>query len=87
MVSAVTYLTLGLLVAPTQTRLVSRHYIVGIAAALTLAIGSSRVYLGVHYPTDILGGWAAGAAWACLCWLLSRRVIPTEERPGLSTSQ
>src|SRR5208283_295642 len=41
-----------------------------IAALLTILIGVSRIYLGVHYPTDVLGGWCVGAAWALGCWVL-----------------
>ncbi|MGV3548958.1 phosphatase PAP2 family protein [Rhizobium sp.] len=87
MVSAVTYLTLGLLLARMQTRRAARYYFVAAAVLLTLLIGMSRIYLGVHYPTDILGGWSAGAAWACLCWLIGLRVIPVSERPAIRDSE
>ncbi|ALN72886.1 phosphatase PAP2 family protein [Aureimonas sp. AU20] len=72
MLSAVTYLTLGALLARTEKRFVMRAYFIGVAVALTLLIGASRVYLGVHYPTDVLAGWCAGAAWAFLCLLVAR---------------
>lgn len=81
MLSAVTYLTLGALIARTQERNVLRGYILGAAILLTLLIGTSRIYLGVHWPTDVLGGWCLGAAWALLCWVaatwLTRDRMPT----------
>ena len=68
MMSAVTYLTLGALLARAQSRRRLKRYLVGTAVLLTLLIGSSRVYLGVHWPTDVLAGWWVGAAWSLLCW-------------------
>jgi len=72
MMSATVYMTLGALLA----RLVERHalklYLVGVALVLTLLIGVSRVYMGVHYPTDVLAGWSAGLSWAVFCWLAAR---------------
>lgn len=69
MLSAVTYLTLGALLARTQERRQLRGYILGAAILVTLLIGMSRVYLGVHWPTDVLAGWCLGAAWALICWV------------------
>lgn len=68
MLSAAVYLTLGALLARTQARKRVKAYLLAVAAALTLVVGISRVYLGVHWPTDILAGWAMGAGWALLCW-------------------
>lgn len=71
MLSAVTFLTLGALLARIQSRRRLKAYVVSVAILLTLLIGASRVYLGVHWPTDVLAGWCAGAAWAMGCWLLA----------------
>jgi len=72
MMSAATYLTLGALLARAQPGHAIKAYLLGLAVALTLAVGISRVYLGVHWPTDVLAGWTLGAIWALLCWLTAR---------------
>lgn len=71
MLSAVTYLTLGALLARAQEKRRLRGYILGAAILVTLLIGVSRIYLGVHWPTDVLAGWCLGAAWAMLCWSIA----------------
>jgi undecaprenyl-diphosphatase len=68
--SAISYLTLGALLS----RLHPCHHLptffMLIAIALTVLIGISRIYLGVHYPTDVMAGWCFGSAWALACWSL-----------------
>jgi undecaprenyl-diphosphatase len=72
MMSAITYLTLGALLARTHPHPRIKAYVLMLAVLMTFAVGVSRVYLGVHWPTDVLAGWAAGATWALLCWLAAR---------------
>lgn len=70
--SAVVYLTLGALLARAQRERRVRTYLVIVAISLTVAVGFSRVYLGVHWPSDVLAGWCVGAAWAALCSIAAR---------------
>jgi undecaprenyl-diphosphatase len=76
MLSAATYLTLGALLARAQEQQSLRGYILGAAVLLALLIGASRIYLGVHWPTDVLAGWCLGAAWALACWTVVTWLAP-----------
>jgi undecaprenyl-diphosphatase len=93
MLSAVAYLTMGVLVARLSTRRAVKAYVVSTAVLLTLLIGCSRIYLGVHWPTDVLAGWCVGAAWALLCWWIAVRlqrsggVEPAGDSPGESAGR
>ena len=80
MTSAAVYLTLGALLMRVADRPVTRMYCMGFAMFLAGIIGVSRVYLGVHYPTDVLAGWLVGLSWALMCWLAERAI---ERRRGV----
>lgn len=70
--SAIVFLTLGTLLASTRRDRATSVYLVAAAIVLTLLVGVSRVYLGVHWPSDVVAGWCVGAAWAAMCSLLAR---------------
>ncbi|PBC07031.1 phosphatase PAP2 family protein [Mesorhizobium sp. WSM3859] len=72
MLSAVTYLTLGSLAARFLPDRRTKIFVLCLAVLTTVLVGASRVYLGVHWPSDVLAGWCAGFAWAMLCWLAAR---------------
>ena len=57
----------------------TRLFVLSVALLLTLAIGISRVALGVHWPSDVLAGWMFGTCWACLWALLVKLPIVEEE--------
>jgi undecaprenyl-diphosphatase len=72
--AAVTYLTLGALIARVQSTRAQKTYVLTIAVVLTLLVGISRVYLARHWPTDVLAGWCLGSAWALACWTIEGRL-------------
>lgn len=74
MLSSTVYLTLGALLARLVHERSAKVYFIAVAACLTVLIGASRVYLRVHWPTDVLAGWTAGATWALICWLAARQL-------------
>lgn len=67
MMAAVAYLSLGVLIARTLPQRRLKVFVLALAAIVTIFVGVSRVYLGVHWPTDVLAGWLAGVAWAFVC--------------------
>ena len=78
--SSVAYLTIAALLAATTPSYAIRLYVMTLAVLVTIAVGISRVYLGVHYPTDVLAGWCIGSAWALMCWVAANRLRPGRGR-------
>jgi len=84
MQSAIIYLTLGAMLMRISERRLTKIYCCVMAMALTFLVGLSRVYLGVHYPSDVLGGWIVGLFWASICWLAEQRF---EVRAGIKAER
>jgi undecaprenyl-diphosphatase len=72
--SAATYLTLAMLVASLETRRRTKALAYALAGLVLAAVGFSRVYLGVHWPSDVLAGWCLGALWAMAGWIALRSI-------------
>jgi undecaprenyl-diphosphatase len=82
MISAAVYLTIGVMLAETQPKLAARTYLVGFAGVLVLLIGTSRVYLGVHWPSDVLAGWCFGSVWALAVFAANRALRRASGSPA-----
>jgi undecaprenyl-diphosphatase len=82
MQSAILYLTLGALMMRVAERRLTKIFCMSMAILLTLLVGMSRVFIGVHYPTDVVGGWILGFLWALGAWAIARRFerVVEEER-------
>ena len=76
MMSVITWFSLALIFSASPKGLARRRYIMLVATLITFCIGFSRVYLGVHWPTDVIAGWLAGAAWVIVWWSAVSRLTP-----------
>jgi undecaprenyl-diphosphatase len=90
--SAATFLTLAMLIASLEPKRGTKRMVFGLAAVLVLGVGFSRIYLGVHWPSDVLAGWCLGAAWALAGWVAllklgSRGDVKEEPRSGRPAGQ
>jgi len=85
--SPIVYFTLAGILAAGEVNRGAKILLVAVAAALVLAVGVSRVYLGVHWPTDVLAGWAMGTVVALLATLLLHRIAPHRARSGAPPAQ
>jgi undecaprenyl-diphosphatase len=80
--SAATFFTLAMLIASLERHRGTKVLAYVLAGLLVLSIGFSRVYLGVHWPSDVLAGWSLGAAWGLGAWLVLDRIGRAEDIVG-----
>jgi undecaprenyl-diphosphatase len=84
MLSATVYLTLAALIATLEPRRSTQTLVFATAVTVMITVGLSRIYLGVHWPSDVLAGWCAGAGVALVAWAALLRL--TKGRDGTAKS-
>lgn len=87
LMSTVFYLTLGVMLERVFARRRLKIYVVAVAVLIAFLVGVSRVYLAAHWASDVLAGWALGAAWAMICWLAAYAIQRHRAKRGLSLDQ
>ena len=87
LLSTVFYLTLGVMLERAFARRRMKIYILGAAVVVALLVGISRVYLAALWASDVMGGWALGAAWAMVCWLVAYAVQRQAVKRGLGADE
>lgn len=86
MISSALYPTIAALIARALPTRRLRIFTVVVGVFMAGMIGISRLYLGVHYPTDVLAGWTIGCTWALVCGVVARKLGPqvTQHEPALA---
>ena len=84
MLSAIAFLTLGALLAKVLPERRAKAYVMAAAIFVALLVGLTRIYLGVHWATDVMAGWAVGAAWAMFCWIVAWAIERVRGKAGIS---
>ena len=85
MQSSVVYLSIAAMIAAHEPRVAARGFAIAAATTLAVAVGVSRVYFGVHWPSDVAAGWALGTAWASACWLIEALAGPRTKASTVSS--
>ena len=82
MISAATYLTIAAMLCEAQPRLSARIFLMAFAGVVVILVGCSRIYLGVHWPSDVLAGWCLGSIWALIAFAANRALRRRMARAG-----